>query len=247
MLYSSLAAIYDRVMAHVDYEEWVMLLLRAVEKHGARSGRRVFEIGGGTGMLGALLEHEGFAYHGSDRSAAMCREALRRGVPSVCTDGRALPVRGPFDIVLFLYDGINYLATAADYRELFAQVRRVLAPGGLFLFDITTEANSRRYFQDTFDTEDYGDAAYIRHSYFDQIAKIQHNDFVIFMREPGAAGLFRRSDERHAQRVFPAATIRSWVPAELFDVAGVWDGYSMRPCSRSSERVHFLLKARETA
>jgi SAM-dependent methyltransferase len=246
VLYSALAPIYDRVMAHVAYDDWVGLIQRVMQRFGAAAAHPVvLEVGGGTGVLGSLLSREGFRYQGCDLSPGMCRQAHGRGMPFFCADARALPVRGPFDLVLFLYDGINYLGSAADYQQLFTEVHAVLAPGGLFLFDITTESNSHRYFQDTFDTEDFGDAAYIRHSYFDDAAKVQHNDFVIFTLEQGAERLYRRSDERHAQRVLPVSTLRSWVPERLFEVVGTWDGYSLRPCNRFSERVHFLLRRKD--
>ncbi|MBD3243175.1 MAG: methyltransferase domain-containing protein [Chitinivibrionales bacterium] len=244
MVYSALAPIYDRVMSHVEYGEWVQLIRRVIDRHARLPTSSIFEIGAGTGVLGERLRTEGYEYIGSDLSYAMCREGRRRIPRYLCADGRALPLKQRFDLVLFLYDGINYLGSRADYDTLFRQVHGVLRSEGLFLFDVTTEANSRRYFSDFYDCEDFGDSAYIRHSYYDEIAGIQHNEFAVFHREPGT-GLFRRSDEHHAQRVLPSTTIQAWVPEELFDIVGIWDGYGFRRHSRSSERIHFLLRARQ--
>jgi SAM-dependent methyltransferase len=243
VLYSTLADIYDRVMSHVEYGAWEDLIGQVLTRFGAASRVPVFEIGGGTGVLGRRLVQAGYHYQGSDRSEQMCRVALRRGLPFLCCDGRALPVRGPYGLVIFLYDGINYMMGAADYGALLREVHRVLEPGGLFLFDITTETNSRRYFMDAVDSEDLGDAAYLRHSHYDERTRIQHNDFTLFIRESGGER-YIRSTESHCQRVLPFTEIRGFVPAELFEILGVWDGFSSRAAGRSSERVHFLLKAK---
>lgn len=229
-------------MSHVEYGEWVQLIRRTIDRHARRRVSSVFEIGAGTGILGERLRAEGFEYIGSDLSFAMCREAHRRSRGCVCADGRALPLKRRFDLVLFLYDGINYLGARADYDALFREVRRVLEPQGLFLFDITTDANSRRYFSDFYDCEDFGDSAYIRHSYYDEVAGIQHNEFAVFHREDGT-DLFKRFDEHHVQRVLPSTTIQAWVPEDLFEIVGIWDGYGFRRGTRSSERIHFLLRA----
>lgn len=245
MVYSALAPIYDRVMSHVEYDAWVDLIAVVLDEHGpTRQSLSLLEIGGGTGVLGDRLMRLGYRYQGSDLAWGMCRVARQRGVPTVCMDGRALAIRGAFDMVVFLYDGINYLTSAAEYQALFSQVHQVLRAGGLFLFDITTETNSKRYFVDALDCDDLGDAAYMRRSRYEEASRIQRNDFVIFSREPGRDGLYRRFEEHHRQRVLPPTTIRDWIPPRLFEVLGVWDGFTMKPWGKSSERVHFLLQAR---
>jgi SAM-dependent methyltransferase len=231
-------------MSHVDYGEWVRLMERIVRRYLGGKRPRILEIGGGTGRLGGLLQRAGYEYTGSDRSFGMCREAAGRNVPLACADGRALPYKGCFDLAIFLYDGINYLGCAAEYEALFRETAGVLAPGGLFLFDITTEANSLAYFRDWLSFEDFGEASYVRHSYYDQKTRTQHNHFTLFTRGQGHSGCYAKSEEHHRQLVLPAAAICGFVPKELFEVLGMWDGYSFDKCGRRSERVHFLLRRR---
>ncbi len=244
MVYTSLAPIYDRVMSHVDYGEWLSLIRRVIRRYSSTPNPSIFEIGGGTGKLGEKLRRAGYTHVGSDLSFAMCREAIRRGRHPVCADGRRLPVKAQFGLFLFLYDGINYLLTAADFDALIREVHRCLTPGGLFLFDITTEANSRRYFVNLLDCEDFGDVTYIRRSYYDELSHIQHNDFVIFVRTDDEEPYFQRFDEQHVQRVLRPEVLRSWIPSKLFDVLGIWDGFSFRRYTRTSDRIHFLLRAK---
>lgn len=242
MTYSALAPIYDRVMSHVRYTEWLTLIRKIIGRYAQSPRPTIFEIGAGTGVLGTLLKRSGYTYSGSDLSYDMCHVARSRGLTNFCADGRALPIRKTFDMVLFLYDGINYLESEKDYRQLFKSAGTLLKTGGLFLFDITTLANSRRYFADFYDSEDLGDSHYSRRSYFDESCGIQHNDFSIFHHDSSDPGKFVEFEEHHRQWVHGTGTIRGWIPTNLFTVVGIWNGYTFKPCTMQSTRIHFLLQ-----
>ena len=243
MLYDALAPIYDRIMNHVAYEEWIRLIERVIEKYAATRAPSILELGGGTGVLAGLLMRRGFRCVVTDRSFAMCSEAHRRkAAPAVCADALAIPAKGPFDLMLFLYDGINYLQSLDEYEHLFAEAARCLAPGGLFLFDITTEANSMHHFLDYLECDDWGDYAYIRRSYYNRDTRQQHNDITIFRQIGEDPRFYEKFVEHHSQRVFSAQAIAGAVPVDHFSIQGIWDGYSFREHRSQSERIHFLLK-----
>jgi SAM-dependent methyltransferase len=242
MIYTALAPLYDRIMSHVDYTAWLRLVKGILSKYSDAADPLVFEAGGGTGTLGAALRREGVRYQGSDLYFAMAREARRKGLGYLVADIRSLPVKAAFDMVIFLYDGINYLPDIDQYGALFREVHRVLNTDGLFLFDITTEYNSLRYFRDYFESDEYGDGSYLRHSHYDPGTRTQYNDFVISRGNAGAPGRIEKLKERHVQKVFPADTVAGRVPPSLFEVLGMWDGFTRRRFTPSSERVHFLLR-----
>ena len=243
MQYDALAPIYDQLMSHVEYEEWANLITKVVAKFSLTPSPEIIEIGAGTGVLGAFLADMGYSYIASDLSFSMCKEARKaRGLPVCAADGGSLPFKKEFGIALFLYDGINYLHSLDDYRRLFYSVYNVLVPGGLFLFDVTTRANSIRHFGDCLYFEDYGDFSYVRHSHFNKKSAVQHNDFTIYRKSQSGSDLYEKYVERHSQKVFAAVEIEKTVPKESFSVLGVWDGYTFRKHSGKSERIHFLLR-----
>lgn len=264
--YSALAPIYDRLMAHVGYHRWHTLIEEIIQRYCVMARPSIFEIGAGTGALGERLAAAGFPYIASDLSFAMCRQARRRLGSVVCADGRQLPLRGPacFDIILFLYDGINYLMDKAEYQQLFGEVYSHLKGSGLFLFDVTTVFNSTTNFNEYVDADDFGEHFYFRHSYYQALKGIQYNDFTIFSRNGGAGlapqepaegalalplgdgGLYKKSMERHAQKVFPVSAVRDYVPSGLFDILGIWDNFSFKKHTARSERVHFLLRKKDS-
>jgi SAM-dependent methyltransferase len=242
--YGPLAPLYDRVMSHVDYGEWRDLIMRICNRYFPDHRPTTLEIGAGTGSLGVLLTRAGFPYVGSDFSPGMCRQARAKNLPVFCADGRSIPVSRKFECILFLYDAINYLLLASDYEKLFAEIARCLVDGGIFLFDITTEANSLSKFLDYLDSGDLGDSYYVRHSYYDRHAKMQFNEFTIFQRSPDLPNLYAKHREVHVQKVLPAGQIKRLVPADLFSIEGMWDGYGFQRYRAKSDRVHFLLRKR---
>jgi SAM-dependent methyltransferase len=243
-VYDALAPLYDRIMAHVQYHQWAFLIEKTISQFSKTERPVILEIGCGTGVLASKLPTNDYTFLGSDLSFKMCRQARSRIPLLFCADGRALPLRKPVDLILFLYDGINYLPTLADYAALFREIHRCLTPQGLFLFDITTEHNSCTFFLDNLDYEDFGSTFYLRHSYYERAALLQHNDFTIFVEADSQPGLFSRSVERHRQKVFPVAAVADTVPRELFELLGTWDGFTFKKYSRRSERVHFLVRKR---
>ncbi len=248
--YSALAPLYDKIMAHVEYDQWVAYIKKIISLYAPVDAPSLFEIGGGTGLLGWKLVREGLRYRGSDLSITMCSLARRRGLPYFAADARFLPVKknACFDVVIFLYDGINYLQSLDEYAQTFSGVHSLLKPQGLFLFDVTTTANSLKNFSDFLDAGDFDEHFFFRRSYYNRHESMQYNDFTIFSKrtsdgEPGDAyGLYQKVAEHHAQKVLPISSIKEAVPRGLFSIIGIWDNFSFQRYSSQSERVHFLLK-----
>jgi len=243
MPYEALASVYDRLMNHVEYDEWAALAVRVAARYGEARNTDILEIGAGTGVVGEMLRDMGYLYTASDISFPMCKVArAKRGLPVCAADARHLPFKKQFGMALFLYDGINYLLTQDDYRKLFTAVFDVLLPGGLFLFDITTRENSMRHFVNYLDFEDYGDFSYVRESYFDIKKSIQHNDFTIYSRSEENPGYYEKYVEAHRQKVFSVQEVEKMIPPKRFEVLGIWDEYSFRKYTAKSLRIHFLLR-----
>jgi len=243
MPYNALAHVYDRLMNHVEYEEWAALTVRVAARYGAARNTEILEIGAGTGVVGEMLRDMGYRYTASDISFPMCKVAsAKRGLPVCVADARHLPFKKQFGMAIFFYDGINYLLTQDDYRKMFVSVYDILAPNGLFLFDVTTRENSVKHFMNYLDFEDYGDFSYVRESYFDIKKSIQHNDFTIYRRSEENPDYYEKYTEEHRQKVFLVPEIEKMIPMKRFETLGIWDEYSFRKYTAKSLRIHFLLR-----
>lgn len=242
MNYTALAPFYDLLMDHVKYIEWITLIDSITKRYSKAQSTTIFEIGGGTGKLGMELIKKGYSYTGSDISYSMSKQAKIKKLPFFCADACLLPVKKKFDLVIFLYDGINYLLDLNRYKNIFIAVSSCLNTYGLFLFDITTVENSYRYFFDIYDFHEYKRSSIIRHSHFNPKQSLQINDFTIFSPIHSSNTLYVKQTEHHFQKVYNPEQIKSSIPNTLFKCLGIWDGFSMQSYQKDSERIHFLLQ-----
>ena len=150
--YDALAPVYDGLTAHHDHERWLALLLELASAHGL-SGRRVLDVGCGTGKSFMPLVRRGYRVTACDLSPAMAARARHRArghAVRVCVaDMRRLPVLcAGADLVTCLDDAVNYLLEPGDLRAALAGMRRNLRPGGLLVFDVNTLATYGAVFCD---------------------------------------------------------------------------------------------------
>ncbi len=245
--YRSIAPFYDRIMSHVDYPAWARHVRALWRKYGnSTPPRRVLELAAGTCRFAAMpIFPKAFAVY-SDLSPEMLRVApgvgTRHAVSPhrVACDARTPALRGPFDLVFMLYDSLNYLLRPADVLRALRAVRKILRPGGLFIFDVTTDGCSRRHFADTCDVEELEGGAYIRRSRYDAGIRLQLNFFAFFLTRSGGNSL--RHEETHQQRIYPAARLRTFAQRSGFKVLAVLAGFSFRPGTDRNERLHFVLQ-----
>jgi SAM-dependent methyltransferase len=146
--YQAIAPVYDEFTAHHDYELWLGQLLPKVEAHGL-SGRRLLDVGCGTGKSFIPMLERGWEVTACDISASMV-ELARAKVGDRATlsvaDMRELPVFGEFDLVFCLDDAVNYLFDGEELERSLAGMRRNLATTGLLMFDVNTLATYRTFF-----------------------------------------------------------------------------------------------------
>jgi SAM-dependent methyltransferase len=133
---------YDRWHEAKDYPREVEQLCRILDKEGA--GQDLIDIGCGTGRHAELLAAEGFHVVGVDRSEVMADLARARLAPHDGTVVRAelaaLPFSQDFDVALMMFSVLGYQVDDEAMTNALAAVRRVLRPGGLFLFDVLDAA-----------------------------------------------------------------------------------------------------------
>jgi demethylmenaquinone methyltransferase/2-methoxy-6-polyprenyl-1,4-benzoquinol methylase len=98
----------------------------------AAPGRRLADIGGGTGNYALeLRDADGFEPLVVDSSAEMLRRAAEKGLATLQADAQALPLAdASFDAVTL----ISMLHHVPDWRAALASARRILRPGGRLVY-----------------------------------------------------------------------------------------------------------------
>lgn len=149
-VYEGLAASYDDHTSAwgYAYERWSSRLLRAAEEAGLK-GRRLLDVGCGTGLSFVVPLERGFEVTGCDISPAMIEQARAKvgdRAELLVADMRALPEIGKFDLVWAINDPFNYLIDAEELTAALAGMRRNCDPEGVVLFDLFTLGTSRSLF-----------------------------------------------------------------------------------------------------
>lgn len=143
-----MAPVYDDFTAHHDYELWLGNLVPKLRGHGL-SGRRLLDVGCGTGKSFLPMLERGWEVTACDISASMLDLARAKAGDAArlsVEDMRELPVFGEFDLVWSLDDAVNYLLSGEELGEALSRMRANLAPGGLLMFDVNTLLAYRTFF-----------------------------------------------------------------------------------------------------
>lgn len=240
--YRIIAPYYDWIMAHVDYDAWGRHLQKLWRKFGSEP-KSILELGAGTCPFARRdVYPEGASVVYSDLSPFMLGQAhdVAAAGKRVAANALALPFKGRFQLCVMVYDAINYLMDEDDVSLCLREAWRVLDKGGLFIFDITTEENSKRHFHQAVDYGELEGCTYFRESGYDSDARVQSNDFIFFVE--GRPDCWRKVKESHQQRIYALETILVLAEETGFTVEGTFEGFTFRAGREASERVHFVLR-----
>jgi SAM-dependent methyltransferase len=134
------------------YDPWSRSVVEDVAfyvEEAVRSGGPVVELGVGTGRIAVPTAAAGVRVIGVDASAEMLSVAAEQlelgGVTGLVElrfgDLREPPVTGEFPLVTIPFRTLLHMETDRDRQAALASVRRLLAPGGRFVFDVFTPSD----------------------------------------------------------------------------------------------------------
>jgi len=212
----------------------------------------VLELGGGTGSLACRLQPlGGYRYVLTDGSSAMLKEARRKiaeqtsGVSAAqvtCAqatfpevDAPEVMQHAPYDAVVLVYDGLNYLTDPGDISSCFARVHELLRPGGIAVIDHSTPSNSKDHAAEFTDRGTVNGVSYVRHNRYDEAKDLHYTTFHIVRGG-------RQEREEHVQRPYSIEEVEACVQeSPLHDVAA-YSGFTFDPADARSYRVHWVLE-----
>ena len=248
-IYTSLAPIYDLIMADVDYESWADFIDEIIQTHH-HDPIDVLELACGTGSLSlSLAELECYNITGTDLSPAMIEEAKSKAdfyevkanfFPMNFLD---INISQKFDSVVSVFDSVNYLMSSEELLTLFLSVHKILNPGGLFVFDFSTPKNSLEAVDHLNNEEgDSGRFRYIRSSTYDPHKKIHSNEFEIDEIDEKTGEVINTFKELHQQRAYSLDEMLSIVEQTPYHLVAKYDGFDLIDATANSARVTMVLR-----
>jgi SAM-dependent methyltransferase len=238
--YEAMAPVYDHFTAHHDYEAWLGDLLVVLERNGLQ-GRRLLDVGCGTGKSFLPMLPRGWEVSGCDVSASMIELAREKAGDSArleVADMRELPRFGEFDLIWALDDAINYLLSAEELEHALAGMRKNLAPTGLVLFDVNTLLTYRTFFAKTEVVERGGWRLVWTGMATADVAPGSICESTLESIPLDGAGVgAQASTMRHRQRHFPEAEVLATLERAGFECLDVYghglDGIPRQPLDES--------------
>jgi SAM-dependent methyltransferase len=235
--YTIFPSVYDDILKHIDYERWYLyirsLMLRYIDKPV-----NLLELGCGTGKFGAKFSRDNFEIFGLDNSIEMLKIARIRAYKNFrifCTDMKDICLKKKFDFIFSVHDTVNYFLKNNDLSKVLKSVKKIMHRDSIFMFDITTEYNIKKYFYNNktdysvrgIDVEwanEYDTEKKIIYS----LLTFKYNGFV--------------DTEMHVQRIYSVDEIKSLLKKEEFEILDIFGDYSFDPANDSSVMINFVTK-----
>lgn len=237
--FGPVAQFYDELMNRIPYEAWVSYVESLIRTHQIR-GTEVLDLACGTGRVGSEMLRRGYRVRGLDISEPMVRHCARRDppLPAAVMDACQLGLSPEcLDIVVCLYDSLNYILDPEGLQRCFDRLHAALRPGGGLIFDLNTP---RALKTELFTQSNMDSRALLQYdwrAHWEEESQTCRVEMLFRWRGEGGPLEFR---ETHRQRSYPDSQIQEMLARAGFGPVTSYDGYSFRPLDYWTDRVFYV-------
>ncbi|MGE6629231.1 class I SAM-dependent DNA methyltransferase [Bacillus sp. NPDC077027] len=245
MIYQGFASVYDELMAHAPYDEWVQWIDQHIQPHAD-----ILDVGCGTGEISLRLAKKGHNVTGVDVSEEMLSFAQQKAqahhqhLQFLQQDMRELTgFEQTFQAAVICCDSLNYLKNENEVEKTFKNMFQLLEEDGILLFDVHSPYKMEKVFPGATYADQDEDISYIWQSYQgDEPYSVIH-DLSIFVR---SGEVYERYDETHEQRTYPLELLTKLLTSVGFDLLKVTADFSDDPPREHTERFFISAKKPKT-
>jgi SAM-dependent methyltransferase len=237
--FDQVAEHYDHLMKTVPYRHWVDYVESLLRRWEARPVD-VLDLACGTGRVGSEMVRRGYQVRGADLAEPMVRECIRQEppLPAMVCDASQIGVADTrFDLVVSLYDSLNYILVPEKLAAAVREAHRILRSGGLFIFDLNTERAlaSGLFTQDNMRSDD--PLQYTWEAHWDPKSRICRVDMLYYWNGDGGPKHFR---ETHYQRAYDNSEVLSMLRMAGFARFESYSAYTFRAVTPLSDRAYYV-------
>lgn len=236
--YTGIAEAYDYILRHVDYQKWFEFIYETMIIY-CNAPETVLELGCGTGKFGAKFSSNNYSIVGIDKSMEMLSVAKTRAFRNfriLCSDIRNFVLKQKFDFIFCVHDTMNYLLEKDDIHSVLKSVKNVMHNGSVFMFDITTEHNIERFFNNKTSFYKTRGLHIEWNNSYDRDKKIIRSHFTTTDRE----GSIHK--EEHVQQIYSVEEISEILELEGFNILHICSDYTFNPPSPDTVMINFIVE-----
>lgn len=145
--------------------------------------------------------------------------------------------KDPFDVIINLHDGLNYLLDDADVQKFMDNAFRLLKDQGILLFDVVTPLLCQTHFRGY--REIFADelGGYERQTSYDPQSQLAESTFTLQTEDEDRVDL-----ESHIQRAYELEEVEAFCKRSPFDWWQILDDESLEAADADSERLWVMLR-----
>ncbi len=245
MAYQKMAYLYDQLMSHAPYDKWIQFT-EAVFRDSGFSGKKIADLGCGTGEISTRLAQLGYEVIGVDNSQDMLTYAEHKAsiqnqsIRWLHQDLREMDGLYDIDAAVSYCDVLNYITDPEELQNTFHHIYQSLKPSGLFLFDVHhLQYINENYLDQTF-AEVTDEASYIWFCIPGDASGEMYHDLTFFYLEDGK---YERFDEQHRQRTYPIHVYKEFLKIAGFENIKVYADFSSIPNNLNEDTARIFFSA----
>lgn len=248
-IYTHLAVVYDEVMRDIDYEDWADFIDAIILRHN-ENAVTMLELACGTGSLALSLDElDCYEITATDYSEQMLEIAKNKALFKKSdivwekVDFFDIQLKDKYDVVLMLFDSLNYIRDEESIKVLLGQVKKRLSPDGFFIFDFTTPQHSKKHAElmnDQGITPD--NYRFVRISRYLETEGMHYNEFTIEKLSDDKQQVLERKNEVHVQKTYKLEEISKIVEESGFSIIAAYDGFDLVDATPQSDRITMVIK-----
>ncbi len=241
--YAKFSTVYDELMMDIPYDTYVDLIELAA---GELPGKKILDIGCGTGLLSAKLAKRGGEVTAVDLSADMLEvakaraNALQLPIEFMEQPMQQLTGHADIDVAVISIDSLNYVTETAEVKETFKRIYASLRPGGVLLFDVHSTFKTDVIFMESPFVYDDEKIAYIWQTEPGDAPHSVYSELAFFVKKE--TGDYERFDEVHVQRTFPIHDYIEMLTDAGFQIERIFADWEDEAPEEESERIFFQVR-----
>ena len=242
--YNEFAEVYDLFMEDVDYNAWCRYVVKIFDMYGIKPNR-ILDTACGTGNITIPMSLSGYEMWGLDLSADMLSiaeskaRASKQKIKFLNQDMIQMNLKGKYEAVLCMCDGVNYIHDEEDLDNYFNAVYKNLDENGIFIFDISSYNKIRYILGNNTFHEEKNNKHYIWNNNFDEVSETVEMDLIFFVPQEG---LYRKFEEHHVQKAYKLEYLMELLKNVGFEDIRIFDGFSFNEPDENSERIFFAAR-----